>query len=200
MIQRLIPITAIAATALIACADIPEPEAPGAMPPPQPAETQNIQMVALDEDPNSESRGSISIDPEIARVCNLPTAYFAFDSSDIRGDAAHVLDVLAACLTDGELSSRRLKIVGHADPRGPVDYNFALGQRRAGSVESYLNEQGVPTSRIQSASMGELEAKGEDEAGWAEDRKVEILLADKAVIVEGADLPQQPSPDDPRTE
>lgn len=123
-----------------------------------------------------ETRSSLQVDDEIVRLCNLPTAHFAFDSADIAGDAAEALDALASCM-EGPLKGKALDIVGHADPRGPVDYNFALGQKRAGSVAMYLLHRGIDDERVVTSSMGELDATGTDEQSWASDRKVEISVA-----------------------
>jgi peptidoglycan-associated lipoprotein len=129
---------------------------------------------------NDDTIGSIHVDDEIARLCNLPVAQFAFDSAAVEGEAARALDALAECFTVGALEGRALSIVGHADPRGPLDYNFGLGQRRAGSVAAYLGSRGLSDARMTTSSLGELEASGHDEGGWARDRKVEISLADEA--------------------
>ena len=169
-------LAAVSGVMLIACADkkaAMEPEAPKLDP-----STVGAATTQLPDEPEDESTsGSIQVDPEIARVCKLPTAYFEFDSARIRGTAAEALDTLATCFTRGALENREMRIIGHADPRGPVDYNFALGQRRAGSVANYLTTQGVDPSNVATTSMGELEATGHDEASWSRDRKVEIVLA-----------------------
>lgn len=125
------------------------------------------------------TRSAIEVDDEIARACDMPLAYFEFDSAAVSGGARRALDALAACFTTGALKARSLKIVGHADPRGTRDYNFALGQRRAGSVADYLIRRGLPEARVITTSMGELEASGSSERGWARDRKVELLVADR---------------------
>jgi peptidoglycan-associated lipoprotein len=118
---------------------------------------------------------SIVVDEEIARKCALPTAHFDFDSVNIKPGDSPALDALASCFVSGPMQGRGMKLVGHADPRGEVEYNFALGQRRAGNVARYLTGSGMGTSRIQTSSMGEAEATGTDPESWAHDRKVEIL-------------------------
>jgi peptidoglycan-associated lipoprotein len=130
------------------------------------------------DDMKTPTSGSIQIDDEIIKLCgNIPTAHFAFDSSSIRGDAAKALDPLATCFTTGPAKGRNMVLTGHTDPRGETEYNFALGQRRAGSVGDYLTSKGMQKSQVQSTSKGEIEATGTDEQGWAKDRKVVISLA-----------------------
>jgi len=112
--------------------------------------------------------------PEIVAACGLPTPHFAFDSAALTPDDG--LDALATCFTSGPMAGRKMKLVGHADPRGGVEYNLALGQERSGAVETYLTNHGMADSNVQSSSRGALEATGTDEAGWAEDRRVDVLL------------------------
>ncbi len=128
-------------------------------------------------DTATPTSGSLRIDDEILRACgDLPKAQFAFDSAQIRDDAARVLDALAACFTKGALAGRSMKLVGHADPNGEVEYNLALGQRRSGGVADYLATKGMEKAKMEATSKGEFEATGVDEAGWARDRRVDVLL------------------------
>jgi peptidoglycan-associated lipoprotein len=129
-------------------------------------------------DTATETSGSIHVDESIMKACgDIPTAHFAFDSSKIQLDAAAALDAIARCFVTGPLKGHGMKLIGHADPRGGHEYNFALGQRRAGSVGTYLSSKGLEASRIQASSVGDIGATGTDEAGWARDRKVDVLLA-----------------------
>jgi peptidoglycan-associated lipoprotein len=121
---------------------------------------------------------AISIDPRIASECDLPVAHFAFDSANIHLGEAPALDALAHCFTAGPMKGEGLMLVGHADPRGELQYNFGLGQARAGSVARYLTLHGLGEERIATSSLGELEATGTDAPSWKRDRRVEVLLAD----------------------
>ena len=69
-----------------------------------------------------------------------------------------------------------MMLVGHADPRGTFEYNFHLGERRAESVASFLNRKGVAQNRLDTTSRGKKDAVGTDEASWALDRRVDVLL------------------------
>jgi peptidoglycan-associated lipoprotein len=122
---------------------------------------------------------SLLLDSEIASKCALPDAHFAFDSAHMGTGEAPALDALAACFKSGPLKGRGMMLVGHADPRGELHYNFALGQQRAGSVADYLGRKGLAEDRVSTSSLGELEANGTDDVSWALDRKVEVLLADE---------------------
>jgi peptidoglycan-associated lipoprotein len=69
-------------------------------------------------------------------------------------------------------------VIGHADPRGDAEYNYLLGQRRADGVRSAVVSAGLAVERISTTSRGEIEAQGGDEAGWALDRRVDVVLGD----------------------
>ncbi|MCX4244081.1 OmpA family protein [Paraliomyxa miuraensis] len=122
-------------------------------------------------------QADVGVDDEIAKLCDLPTARFAFDSSKLSKDAKNVLDQLASCFTTGPAKDQSMRLVGHADPRGDDDYNMGLGQRRAGSVSTYLAKRGLPDGRMETSSRGELDAVGTSESSWAKDRRVDIELA-----------------------
>jgi peptidoglycan-associated lipoprotein len=131
------------------------------------------------QDTVTATSGSLHIDERIMKACgDVPTAHFAFDSAKIQLDAATALDAIARCFVSGPLKGHSMKLIGHADPRGEHEYNFALGQKRAGSVGTYLSGKGLDAAKIQSSSKGDTDATGTDEAGWARDRKVDVLLAD----------------------
>ena len=130
-------------------------------------------------DTTTPTSSSIHIEDKILRACgNLPAAHFALDSSSVQPEAAATLDALARCFTTGALAGRRMLLTGHTDPRGEVEYNIALGQRRAGSVAGYLAERGMARDHVDTTSHGEFDATGTDDAGWARDRKVDVTLTE----------------------
>ena len=64
-------------------------------------------------------------------------------------------------------------VEGHADERGTVEYNLALGERRATALSRALIAHGVDKSRIEVVSYGKEhpEATGHDEASWSKNRR-----------------------------
>jgi peptidoglycan-associated lipoprotein len=124
------------------------------------------------------TNGTIFISDEIRTACNIRTedALFAFDSSSIEQMEIRPLNAVALCFTSGPLAGRAMRLIGHADLRGPSEYNMALGQRRADSVEGYVDRRGVQRGRVATTSRGAMDATGQDEAGWAHDRRVDVQL------------------------
>jgi peptidoglycan-associated lipoprotein len=141
-------------------------------------------MTVTTNQPASQSRteptsGTIAISDEVRRACGISDddAFFAFDSATIASNDIKPLDAVARCFTTGPLAGRAMRLIGHADPRGPTDYNMVLGQRRADAVEGYIDRKGVERSRVATTSRGAMDATGQDEAGWARDRRVDVQLA-----------------------
>lgn len=172
MIRTTMSCLALASLLAVGCGSDPKP-------PPEPQPTGNVSSNRGKPGGNRESdAGPVGIDERIVKMCNLPEAHFDFDSAAVSASAQSMLEKLADCFLKGPGKGKNMRVVGHADPRGETEYNFALGQRRAGSVAKYLNDKGLGEDRIATSSRGELDASGGDDSGWARDRKVEIVLAE----------------------
>jgi peptidoglycan-associated lipoprotein len=171
-------LVAASVAALGACSSAPKP-APKVEDAAKARATDAPSAAAKKLDVASPTTGSIHIDDKITKLCgDLPETHFAFDSADVGPSAGSLLDPLARCFLTGPAKGKGLRLVGHADPRGETEYNFALGMKRASSVAKYLVGKGMDKGHVEPTSKGELEATGTDEAGWARDRKVEIYLSE----------------------
>ena len=135
----------------------------------------NKPMVKPGDDP---SKSNINISDEIRKACGITDteAFFAYDSANIRPQDKAVLKKLADCFSTGPLKGRELRLVGHADPRGEEEYNMVLGGRRADNVKTAIAGEGLSAAKIATTSRGKLDATGSDEAGWAKDRRVDVVL------------------------
>ncbi len=134
------------------------------------------------EQPRPYRGVQVTVSGEIVSKCKIDfdnvdqAPKFAFDRSALLPQDQSVLEQVAACLTTGPLKGDGLKLIGRADPRGEIEYNFVLGEHRAASVESYLSDHGVDKAKMTETSRGKLDATGADEVGWARDRRVDIDL------------------------
>jgi peptidoglycan-associated lipoprotein len=157
----------------------PPPEAPVAYvaPPAPPAMT----AAPAPAPPPTEIRVAL----DILTTCGIQDApsgkspLFAFDSSALSSGDRRLLDEVAACLSTGALEGRTLKLTGRADPRGTEAYNLSLGDRRASRVGNYLALHGMIAAKLDERSRGALDAIGNDEPGWAMDRRVDVDLAEE---------------------
>lgn len=102
------------------------------------------------------------------------TIYFMLDSSQVQQDFVPVIAAHAQYLLANP--SQHITLEGHGDERGSREYNIALGEQRAKSVENMMKIQGVSSSQISIVSYGEEKpaAFGSDEASWELNRRVEI--------------------------
>jgi peptidoglycan-associated lipoprotein len=96
--------------------------------------------------------------------------FFAFDQSNLSGDARATLDRQAAWLQRYPQVS--VQLAGNCDERGTEEYNLALGQRRANAARDYLVAHGVSGARITTISYGKERpvALGSDEQAYAQNR------------------------------
>ncbi|MFO0558780.1 MAG: OmpA family protein [Polyangiales bacterium] len=117
-------------------------------------------------------------DPEDnrGRLCNFEPIYFGFDRDDLDQTARASLARGAQCL-ERERNSRYV-LIGRTDPRGTAEYNLALGERRARTVQRYLTALGVAETRLAVSSEGMEAAAGTDEQTWARDRRVDFRPRD----------------------
>lgn len=108
----------------------------------------------------------------------LQPVYFAFDQSAISAPERAKLDAAKAYLDLNP--TQRLLIEGRADWRGTTDYNLGLGDRRAASAKQYLVTLGVPDTRIEVLSKGDLEAvENAAEDVMAKDRRADLVVLKK---------------------
>lgn len=103
--------------------------------------------------------------------------YFEFDSSAIDADNRLIVEQHAAYLTANP--ALKVSLQGNTDERGTREYNLALGERRASSVERMLRVLGVSSDRITTISYGEEQpvAMGHNESAWRLNRRVEIIYS-----------------------
>jgi peptidoglycan-associated lipoprotein len=66
-----------------------------------------------------------------------------------------------------------IQIAGNCDERGSVEYNLALGERRAAAAKRYLVAHGIAAGRVGVVSYGEERPvdPGHTEAAWARNRR-----------------------------
>ncbi len=106
-----------------------------------------------------------------ASISDLQMVHFAFDSYALDGQAQSILDNDAKLLRDHPDWS--VTIGGHCDERGTVEYNQALGEKRANAVRDYLVAAGVNASNLRTVSYGKEMPldDGHNEEAWAKNRR-----------------------------
>jgi peptidoglycan-associated lipoprotein len=83
----------------------------------------------------------------------LQDVTFDYDSYDLLEDARATLRDNASWLQENQ--GARVEVEGHCDERGTVEYNLALGAKRARTVKDYLVALGIAEGRMTTISYGE---------------------------------------------
>lgn len=110
------------------------------------------------------------------QIIDLGNVPFDFDQYEITPEAREVL------IKNGEWlmanPDKEILIAGHCDERGTVEYNLALGDKRAKTVRDYYYRLGIKYERMATISYGKekpLDLEHNEEA-WAKNRRTETLL------------------------
>lgn len=110
---------------------------------------------------------------------NIPAdAGFAINRADIQPPLRAVLDKFATSMNQHAVTT--IQIVGHTDSTGGPQINEPLSMARAGATRDYLVSRGVSPTRISTSGMAERQpvASNDTEAGRAQNRRVEIFIAE----------------------
>ncbi len=102
---------------------------------------------------------------------NVKDIYFDFDKADVRHDQQSVIERDAAFLRQHPKID--VTVEGHCDERGSIEYNLALGDKRANAVKEMLVAGGVSSANVKTISYGkEKPACDEhDESCWQQNRR-----------------------------
>lgn len=106
----------------------------------------------------------------------LKDVHFAFDSYELDESARGGLRENGNWLKDH--SRAKVEVEGHCDERGTVEYNLALGAKRARAAKDYLVTLGVTADRLTTISYGEeLPLCHEHtEECWAKNRRAHFVV------------------------
>ncbi|MBF0314409.1 MAG: peptidoglycan-associated lipoprotein Pal [Oligoflexia bacterium] len=118
-------------------------------------------------------------DSDNSKAGALKTVYFDFNSSTLTGSTEETLKGNASFLKEN--NKVKVQVEGHCDERGSIQYNLALGERRAKSVKDYLVASGVNADRITTISYGKEKpiAMGQDEDSWSKNRRGNFVVTEK---------------------
>lgn len=113
---------------------------------------------------------NLSAGADIATV----SVKFAYDDSVISADEKLRLNAVAEQLK--KEPQLKIQVLGHTDERGSIEYNLALGERRAVAVKNYLISMGATGEQVSTLSMGEEQpvADGHDESAWSLNRRANL--------------------------
>lgn len=109
----------------------------------------------------------------------LRMIHFDFDMYSIREDMKPVMQANADWLL--KFPSVEVLVEGHCDERGTIEYNIALGEKRAEAARNYLVSLGLNAAKVKIISYGKSKplVTGVDEATYFQNRRAEFVITKK---------------------
>mgnify|MGYP001578095454 CR=1 FL=1 len=119
------------------------------------------------------------IEGEVFESKLLKDIHFHYDKYDIQRGEEGILKENAAFLKKNP--NMKIQIEGHCDERGTIEYNLALGERRANSAKKYLVSLGITSDRISTISYGKERPldRGHHAQAWAKNRRAHFIVLSK---------------------
>jgi peptidoglycan-associated lipoprotein len=133
----------------------------------------------LDNGKNNGMSLELNGDSDSNKAGALKSVYFDFNSAGLSSSTKEDLNNNAQYLKSN--ASIKIQVEGHADERGGVQFNLALGEKRAKSVREYLTGQGIEGGRISIISFGKEKplSFGHDEESWSKNRRANFAITAK---------------------
>jgi peptidoglycan-associated lipoprotein len=157
----------------------PEQPKPAPMAAPAPAATaaqqpDNSQQRMADEAAEAKRRAEAAY--QMAATAALKDVHFDYDKADVQDGDKPVLTAIAAFMK--QYPQANVFIDGNCDERGTVEYNLALGERRAHAAMAYLVGLGVPAARLTMTSYGKEKPVCTEsvESCWFRNRRAHFSL------------------------
>ena len=156
--------------------------------PPKKKLAMQEEKTAKEETQEEAKMAGTVITPEWAEIPALLTVNFAYDSSALDQAARDILKKNVA-VPKKLPASVTMRLEGHCDERGTIEYNIALGQKRANTVQSYYVTSGVAKARIETVSFGEERpfCSQQTEDCWAKNRRSVTKVRNSQPITVKAD-------------
>jgi peptidoglycan-associated lipoprotein len=139
----------------------------------------------VNEDATADlAAGDMPIGQDWSDIAALSVINFDYDSATLSTANRDTLKTNVATLKKLP-SSVSVRVEGHCDDRGTVEYNIALGQRRANAVRSYYVTAGIGKNRIDTISFGEERPICTDATDdcWARNRRGATKVKNKENII-----------------
>lgn len=128
--------------------------------------------------------------PDNQLKVNIPSdVSFDTNSAMIRPEMRPILDQFASGLSNQP--NTEVRVIGHTDNTGTDAINDPLSVQRAASVRDYLAARGVNTQHVAISGVGDRQpiADNGTAQGRAQNRRVEIFLAERAIVQAPAPVP-----------
>jgi peptidoglycan-associated lipoprotein len=183
MLQRkniLVLLLAVGLTfGFVGCKSKPVETVPTPAPVQEPTPEPTPPPVEVREDIPEPIKIEEAVEPtiqELNMAGHLKTVYFDFDKYELsettRATIRHNADWLRVN------PGHNLVIEGHCDDRGSIEYNLALGERRANATREFLASLGAGNTEVRIVTFGEERpaVQGSSESAWSKNRRAEFTF------------------------
>lgn len=140
-------------------------------------ETTPTEATTTQESPAVDS-AAMSFDPagsDSGKIDGLKTVFFDYDKATLSEGAKKIIHGNADWMKKN--AGTKIQIEGHCDNRGSIEYNVALGERRANAVKDYMMSLGLAGNRLATISYGEEKplVSSENESAWKKNRRANFV-------------------------
>ena len=144
-------------------------------PAPDAAQAGGAEGGKMDSNIASQDVAFDSTGSDSGKISGLNTVHFDYDSSTLSSETRKQLAENADWIKNN--AKVTVQVEGHCDNRGSVEYNLALGERRAKAVKNYLVSLGIDSKRLTIISYGEEKpiAQGDSEEAYAKNRRANFV-------------------------
>lgn len=138
--------------------------------------TYKVDIIDANQQTNVDKIENLVQTSKSKTTAELNDINFELDTAVIRAIDKDKLQNVAAFLKSNP--SIKIQISGNCDERGTIEYNLALGERRAHAARNYLIDLGVDENRLSTISYGKEKPKvdGHNEASWFINRNCQFML------------------------
>jgi peptidoglycan-associated lipoprotein len=137
-------------------------------------EPGNVEPFGLIDGESFDPLPPRTVGPSFTPDIRVEKVLFGYNSSSVEPSERFKVQVIADYLVN--TPGVTVTLEGHCDERGSLDYNLALGERRALAIRDYLLQMGVTGARITTKTLGEEmpAAFGHDESSYLQNRRGEF--------------------------
>jgi len=187
MKRRIVPLVVLAGVLLVGCHPKRPPAVltdPGRTAREHPPATATPEEQPINEGPDIRPLGrdnptgeDFSVNDQSGENGPLEDVHFDYDKAELSDQARAVLEKHALWLQNHRQA--KVTVEGHCDERGTVDYNLALGDKRARAASEYLVSLGVAGDRLRTVSYGKEKPldPAANEHAWSRNRRAHFVVS-----------------------
>lgn len=162
------------------------------VPPSAPSSSANSLATQSNQAESVNMVPDTTVTTNTGAVHGANAVYFDFNKYDVGSQYEDLVSFNANYLASQP--SAHVKVAGNTDDIGSVEYNLALGQRRADAVKRALVAKGASAAQVEAISNGKLMAKfsNDTDDGRAQNRRSDIIYPKQApsgYVMDNAGVP-----------